>query len=88
VNISVRCPKNHEFEADERLAGGITNCPRCGQATSVPGLRDPFWRILQVVAAFGWVCATLAAFLYFGPLQGVAAGIGLAALIWVVSRAF
>ena len=64
MSIRVRCPQGHTFDADAQLAGGITNCPRCGQATSVPGLKDPFWRVLQVVAVFGWLCATFAAFQY------------------------
>lgn len=88
MSVTARCPQGHEFRVAKSLVGGITNCPQCGQATDVPGLNDPFWRVLQVVAAFGWLCSTFAAFLYFGPLQGCAAGLGLAALIWLVSRAF
>lgn len=88
MSVTARCPEGHTFQVDASLTGGITNCPTCGQATDVPGLKDPFWRVLQVIAAFGWLCATFAAFSWFGPLEGIAAGIGLAALIWLVSRAF
>ena len=42
------------FECADTLAGGLTNCPSCGKATPVTGLRDPYFRLLQVVIATGW----------------------------------
>ena len=46
------------FEVADTLAGGLTNCPRCGKATPVPGLRDPYYRLFQIGMAFGWVLLT------------------------------
>jgi hypothetical protein len=88
VTVSVRCPRDHDFEADASLAGGITNCPRCGLASSVPGLNDPFWRVLQVLAALLWVGATWGAFVLGGPVWAVGVAVVLAGLLWLVSRAF
>ena len=39
MTVRVDCPCSHVFEADDSLSGGVTNCPRCGRATDVPGLR-------------------------------------------------
>ena len=46
------------FEVADTLAGGLTNCPGCGKATPVPGLRDPYYRLLQIGTAIGWVLLT------------------------------
>ena len=67
--------------------GGIVNCPSCGRATSVPGLSDPLWRLIQagilgaaaVAFALGFSCAS--------PLFGVWAGAGVLALGWLGTRA-
>ena len=57
--IRVDCESCGEpFEAGDTLAGGLTNCPGCGQATRVPGLRDPFFRLVQIGMAIGWVVLT------------------------------
>jgi hypothetical protein len=87
VNPEVRCRCGHLFLADAGLSGGITNCPRCGEATEVPGLRDPIWRILVlagVVAAgaVAWAVGAAA-----GPWIGLACGAGAWGLLWLLSRA-
>jgi hypothetical protein len=88
VTVRVDCPCSHVFEADDSLAGGVTNCPRCGRAASVPGLRDPFWRVLQGLAFVAVVLATAFTWHFAGPALGVLVGLGLAALLWAISRAF
>ena len=84
---AVTCACGHDFEVGDDLVGGITNCPRCGKAVEVPGLRDPFWRALQAVAALAWVAATVAGSLAWGLPGGVATAACVAALLWLVSRA-
>lgn len=81
------CACGREFEVADGLAGGITNCPRCGKAVEVPGLRDPAWRILQGVAAIGWAAVTAGAYLVWGIAGAVATAVAGAALLWLVSRA-
>ena len=47
--IEVECERcGGFFEAAESLAGGLTNSPAGGKATEVPGLRDEFFRVVQV----------------------------------------
>ena len=63
------------------------NCPGCGRATSVPGLSDPLWRLIQagilgaaaVAFALGSTCAS--------PLAGISAGAVVLALGWLGTRA-
>lgn len=81
------CACGHEFEVKDDLAGGITNCPRCGKAVEVEGLRDPAWRLLQAVAAAGWAAATAAAYFAWGVAGAAAVAAGLAAVLWLLSRA-
>jgi hypothetical protein len=81
------CACGHEFEADDRLAGGITNCPRCGKAVEVPGLRDPLWRLLQGGATVMGALATAAAYVSWGAVGALATAACIAALLWLVSRA-
>jgi hypothetical protein len=83
----VACACGHEFEVEDDLAGGIANCPRCGKAVEVPGLRDPLWRLLQGVAGVGWAAATAAAYVSWGLGGAVATAACVAALLWLVSRA-
>jgi hypothetical protein len=81
------CACGHEFEVADELAGGIANCPRCGKAVEVEGLKDPAWRLLQAVAAAGWASATAAAYFAWGALGAAATAVLLAAVLWLVSRA-
>ena len=89
MTLVVRCSScNHAFEAAVQLAGGFTNCPACGKATAVEGLRDPIWRLWQVGAAVGIVGLGVVVGRVAGPLAGsVVVVVGLAAA-WLVSRAF
>lgn len=63
------------------------NCPWCGRATSVPGLRDPLWRLVQAgivaLAAFAFALVWVAS----SPLAGVGAGAGVLGLGWLATRA-
>ena len=78
------------FEVPNTLAGGIANCPDCGKATPVGGLRDPLWRLWQlsipvIAAAVGYVVAHLP---YMNATVGWIAGVMVAAALWLISRAF
>jgi hypothetical protein len=53
----------------------------------VPGFRDPFWRGLQVAAVLGWIGITVAVGAFAGPGPAILTAIGLAGLLWLVSRA-
>lgn len=50
------------FEAPARSAGGITNCPRCGQATEVAGGSDPLWNAIVGLAVVVTVVAVTVAY--------------------------
>lgn len=80
------CACGHDFEVADDLVGGITNCPRCGKAVEVLGLRDPAWRVLQGAAAVAWAAATTGAYFAWGVAGAVATAACVAALFWVVSR--
>lgn len=75
------------FEVGAELAGGIANCPGCGKAVDVPGLNDPIWRVLQGVALLGVVAVTVLVSRSSGVPTGLAWGVGLGILIWLISRA-
>ena len=79
------CGKMIEVSADQ--AGGIVNCPGCGKAVDVPGLRDPLWRLLQAGALLAVVGGTWLAGHLWGPSAAVVGGLGLAFAMWLVSRA-
>ena len=87
MSVSAACACGHEFEVKDELAGGIANCPRCGKAVEVPGLRDPLWRLLQAAAAIGWAMATAAAYVSWGITAALLTALCLAALLWLLSRA-
>jgi hypothetical protein len=81
MGIEVRCECGHLFEADGRFAGGIVNCPRCGHAAPVAGLRDPAWRILLVLGFIFWAGGTVLAGLIWGLGAALAAAVGIALLL-------
>lgn len=70
------------------MVGGLANCPACGKAAAVEGLRDPLWRI--------WKTATFVAAIAvaYATSQTAGTGWGLAALVvgmllaWLISRGF
>lgn len=64
------------FEAADSLAGGITNCPGCGKATPVPGLRDPLFRVMQVAMLGGWAVLTAIGWVYGGALAALVLAVG------------
>ena len=59
------------FEVEDRFAGGIVNCPGCGRATEVSGLRDPIWWGLLALAFLGWAATSIGAGWAWGPLAGL-----------------
>ena len=60
------------FEVKERFVGGIVNCPACGRAAEVAGLRDPRWKGLVAVVAVGWlVWASYIVDLTWGLIPGL-----------------
>ena len=86
--IEAFCECGHVNEVDDSLAGGIVNCAGCGRAVSVEGLRDPFWRAIQVFAVVAWAGATAWTFVAAGPVYALVVGVGLAVTILLLSRAF
>ena len=88
MSIPVGCDCGHYFTADAKLAGGFTNCPRCGRAVAVPGLRDPIWRAVQVGALGLWVLGVAWAATAWGAGAALLVAIGGALLLWVISRGF
>ena len=88
TSLPTQCPHcRNAFEVGKELAGGITNCPRCGKSVEVTGLRDPIWRIVQLLGALGAGAFGVMIGLAHGPLAGIGAGAGAAGLLWLVSRA-
>ena len=86
--IQVQCGCGHSFEAIDSLAGGIANCPRCGKAAGVPGLRDPLWLLFRVLVVAVSAGAGVGVAQVWGIEAGLVAAIGLGALFWLISRAF
>ncbi len=86
--VPVRCSCGHFFTVEAHLTGGYVNCPGCGKATPVPGLRDPFWRAVQVVASAVWMAAVVGGYVLFGAPGSLIVGVGGAALLWLLSRTF
>jgi hypothetical protein len=85
--IGVECACGHLFEARDDQAGGVVNCPSCGKAAPVPGLRDPLWTGVKVAAALGWALATAFAWERHGALAALACALLLGAVLWLLSRA-
>ena len=85
MSIEVRCGCGRSFEVQDSLAGGIANCPGCGRAADVPGLRDPIWKALLVGALIVWAGASALVTVAAGPAAGVIAAIALAILFWLIS---
>ena len=68
------------------MAGGLANCPSCGKATTVPGLRDPLCRLWQTVAVILLVAATGLVYATFGPGAAIGTAIIGPLLAWLASR--
>ena len=69
------------FEVVDSLAGGLANCPDCGKATPVPGLRDPWFRVTQVAMVVGWALVTAIAWSTGGLTGALIVGGGAALLL-------
>jgi len=69
------------FEIADTLAGGLTNCPRCGKATRAPGLRDPMFRLVQIGLVTGWALMTAWGWSSGGLLGALIMGIGTALML-------
>ncbi|MEE8106230.1 MAG: hypothetical protein V3T86_11910 [Planctomycetota bacterium] len=79
--IRVDCEHCGEvFQAAESMAGGMTNCPRCKKAATVPGLRDRWFRFVQAGMLVAVVALTLAGW-HNGGLAGALALGSLGALV-------
>lgn len=89
MTIPTPCGCGRVFEAPDSMVGGLANCPACGRAASVPGLRDPFWAWLKALAALVVLGVGLGLSLGLGvdPLLGLGAAATLALLLWLLSRA-
>ena len=80
--IEVECERCGQFfEAADSLAGGLTNCPACGKATEVPGLRDKFFRVIQVGMAVAWALLTAIGWTTGGWVGALGVGAGAALVI-------
>jgi len=83
--IRVDCELCGEFfEVADTLAGGLANCPACGQAVQVPGLRDPMYRLVLIGMAIGWVVLTAIGWAVGGLQGAVIAGGGCAVVLGLV----
>jgi len=70
------------------MVGGHANCPDCGKAAPVEGLRDPVWRLWQLFCLVGIAGAAALAYHFGGTTFAVIAAFAGAAVLWLVSRAF
>ncbi len=87
MSVEVPCPCGHLFPVGENFIGGVVNCPKCGHAVDVPGLRDAAWTTLVILGVIVWGAGSAAATLIGGPLTGVVAALAIATVLWLVSRA-
>ncbi len=86
MQVPARCSCGHTWMVSKDLVGGLTNCPRCGQAAKVEGLRDPFWRVIQVVAVVVWVLAVATLHANLGVTWALLGGLvlaGICALVYI-----
>lgn len=89
MSLEVHCDScGHRFEVAKELAGGFANCPRCGKAASVGGLRDPLWRLWQAGILAALLLASWVAMETAGPLAAATVFCGGLALAWLISRSF
>jgi len=74
------------IQVTREQVGGIVNCPGCGRAVEVEGLRDPFWRLLQTGAVLLVLGVGVGGGYLWDAPTGAALGLGLAASLWLLSR--
>jgi hypothetical protein len=80
MDVPVTCDCGHHWHVSPDLVGGLTNCPHCGKAAAVAGLRDPFWRVLQGIALVVWVLLVATLYTNFGLTWALIGGLALAAI--------
>jgi len=85
--IEVVCDCGKVFSVPEEQAGAFVNCPGCGKAVRVEGLRDPFWRALQAGALVISVVVAVVVGRAAGWGVGVLSGAAVACFLWILSRA-
>ncbi len=83
----VYCDCGKMFETTRGQAGGVVNCPGCGQAVDVPGLNDPAWRAMQAGALVAVFAVTTLVTSFSDVPTGAACGLTLGVLMWLISRA-
>ncbi len=89
MNIDVRCSScANFFVVGPSRAGGLINCPKCGRATEVPGLRDPLWRLIQLAILGLAFVAGAVCWMAMGPFAGLAATVFALGLAWGLTRLF
>ncbi|MEE2713778.1 MAG: hypothetical protein VX913_13490 [Planctomycetota bacterium] len=81
------CDCGKMFETTRAQAGGIVNCPGCGQAVDIPGLTDPAWRAMQFGALVAVFAVTALVTGYSDVPTGAACGLAVGVLMWLMSRA-
>ena len=87
MNIDVRCTScSNLFVVGSELGGALTNCPKCGRATEVPGLRDPLWRLIQLSILGLAFLAGSYCWMVVGPYAGLAAAAATLGLGWGLTR--
>ena len=89
MEVDVQCLGcGQTFTVPDSMVGGLANCPGCGKVTPVRGLRDPLWRLWQVVWLLVVLGSAIIGFQFGGA--AVAVGVILAGLLggWLLSRAF
>jgi uncharacterized paraquat-inducible protein A len=83
--IHVDCEQcGKQFEVVDTLAGGLANCPGCGKATPIPGLHDPYYRLLQVAMAVGWMLLVAVGWSLGGWWGAIGVGVGGAIVIGLI----
>ena len=89
MSLAVHCTFcGHQFEAASDLAGGYANCPQCGKATSVGGLKDPLWRLWQAVVVAALLFVSWLVMETAGPVAAAGVFFGGLGLAWLISRGF
>ncbi len=73
--------------AAKSMVGGIINCKECGQATEVPGMNDPAWRMLNMGAVIFVAGITTLIYMRAGPTPALIVGVVLFALLKLLSLA-
>ena len=86
MSVQVDCECGHRFEVHGTMAGGLANCPSCGKATPVPGLRDPLWRLWQAAAVILVAAVTWPVYATMGPGPAVVAAVAGLLLAWLASK--